>query len=195
MDERPPYDVDAPRAALLERCCARCCRRRSTGGPMLRRVPRRCGRRAPGWPMQRAGAAGASVCCCASAPTAAGRRSRPGWRSRRPARRCSPARCCRAGRRAQPRFQRAFAGLAERRESSADDFWSWRDRMYGVALRIGPEQLRAVAAQLYVELLAGGYTQVCEFHYCSTTATAARTRIRSRCRGRWPTRPPRRASA
>jgi len=62
-------------------------------------------------------------------------------------------------------FQRAFAGLAERRESGADDFWSWRDRMYGVALRIGPKQLRAVAAQLYVELLAGGYTQVCEFHY------------------------------
>lgn len=26
-------------------------------------------------------------------------------------------------------FQRAFAGLAERRESAADDFWSWRDRM------------------------------------------------------------------
>ena len=34
-----------------------------------------------------------------------------------------------------------------------------------VALRIRPEQLRAVAAQLYVELLRGGYTQVCEFHY------------------------------
>ena len=62
-------------------------------------------------------------------------------------------------------FQRAFAGLAERRESAADDFWSWRDRMYRVALRITPEQLRAVAAMLYAELLQGGYTQVCEFHY------------------------------
>ena len=62
-------------------------------------------------------------------------------------------------------FQRAFAGLAERRNTDADDFWSWRDRMYGVALRITPAQLRAVAAQLYVELLQGGYTQVCEFHY------------------------------
>jgi formimidoylglutamate deiminase len=62
-------------------------------------------------------------------------------------------------------FQRAFAGLAERRESLRDDFWSWRDRMYRVALRITPEQLRAVAAHLYVELLRGGYTQVCEFHY------------------------------
>ncbi len=62
-------------------------------------------------------------------------------------------------------FQRAFAGLAERRSGAHDDFWSWRDRMYGVALRITPGQLRAVALQLYSELLAGGYTQVCEFHY------------------------------
>ena len=62
-------------------------------------------------------------------------------------------------------FQRAFAGWAERRENAHDDFWSWRDRMYGVALRITPEQLHAVATQLYSELLAGGYTQVCEFHY------------------------------
>ena len=62
-------------------------------------------------------------------------------------------------------FQRAFAGLAERRDSAHDDFWSWRDRMYGVALRITPAQLHAIAAHLYLELLAGGYTQVCEFHY------------------------------
>jgi formimidoylglutamate deiminase len=62
-------------------------------------------------------------------------------------------------------FQRAFAGLAERRDSGDDDFWSWRDRMYGLALRITPAQMQAIASQLYVELLQGGYTQVCEFHY------------------------------
>lgn len=62
-------------------------------------------------------------------------------------------------------FQRAFAGLAEQRDSERDDFWSWRDRMYGVALKLSPEQLQAIAAQLYLELLRGGYTQVCEFHY------------------------------
>jgi formimidoylglutamate deiminase len=62
-------------------------------------------------------------------------------------------------------FQRAFAGLAERREAGDDDFWSWRDRMYGLALKIRPDQLQAIAAQLYLELLKGGYTQVCEFHY------------------------------
>ncbi len=62
-------------------------------------------------------------------------------------------------------FQRAFAGMAERRENASDDFWSWRERMYTVALRVSAEQLRAIATQLYVELLQGGYTQVCEFHY------------------------------
>ena len=62
-------------------------------------------------------------------------------------------------------FQRAFVGLSERRDSARDDFWSWRDRMYGVALRITPDQLHAVATHLYSELLAGGYTHTCEFHY------------------------------
>ena len=71
-------------------------------------------------------------------------------------------------------FQRAFAGLSERRHSDADDFWSWRDRMYGVALRITPQQMRAVAAQLYVEMLQGGYTQVCEFHYLHHSESGAR---------------------
>ena len=62
-------------------------------------------------------------------------------------------------------FQRAFAGLSERRESEGDNFWSWRDRMYSVAQRVTPEHLEAIATQLYAELLEGGYTQVCEFHY------------------------------
>jgi formimidoylglutamate deiminase len=62
-------------------------------------------------------------------------------------------------------FQRAFAGMAERRESAHDDFWSWRDRMYGVALTITPERMLQVATHLYRELRAGGYGHVCEFHY------------------------------
>ncbi|MBA4328728.1 MAG: formimidoylglutamate deiminase [Polaromonas sp.] len=62
-------------------------------------------------------------------------------------------------------FQRAIAGLTERAAAGEDDFWRWRDRMYSAALRITPEQLEAVAALLYAELLQAGYTQVCEFHY------------------------------
>lgn len=62
-------------------------------------------------------------------------------------------------------FQRAFAGLAERRGGESDDFWSWRELLYRVALRMEPAHMQAVAAQLYMELLRVGYTHVCEFHY------------------------------
>jgi formimidoylglutamate deiminase len=62
-------------------------------------------------------------------------------------------------------FQRVFAGLTEYRASSADDFWTWRAAMYGVATAITPDDLDAIATWAYVELLEGGYTSVCEFHY------------------------------
>ena len=62
-------------------------------------------------------------------------------------------------------FQRAMAGMAERQEHAEDSFWSWRETMYRFAQRLDPDSLRAVAAQLYVEMLEAGYTTVCEFHY------------------------------
>lgn len=62
-------------------------------------------------------------------------------------------------------FQRAMAGLAERQTHAEDSFWTWRETMYSFAGRIGPDELQAIAAQLYVEMLEAGYTQVCEFHY------------------------------
>lgn len=61
-------------------------------------------------------------------------------------------------------FQRAMVGWAERRVGS-DDFWRWRELMYGLAGRLLPEQLRTIAEQLFIEMLKAGYTQVCEFHY------------------------------
>jgi formimidoylglutamate deiminase len=62
-------------------------------------------------------------------------------------------------------FQRAMAGMAERQSDPEDSFWTWRETMYRFAARFDPDTLRAVAAQLYVEMLEAGYTQVCEFHY------------------------------
>jgi len=62
-------------------------------------------------------------------------------------------------------FQRAMAGLAERRAAAEDSFWTWREVMYAFAGRVGPDELRAIAAQLYAEMACAGYTQVCEFHY------------------------------
>jgi len=62
-------------------------------------------------------------------------------------------------------FQRAMAGMAERQTNPEDSFWTWRETMYRMAARFGPESLQAVAEQLYVEMLESGYTTVCEFHY------------------------------
>ncbi|PJK07091.1 formimidoylglutamate deiminase [Lysobacteraceae bacterium NML120232] len=62
-------------------------------------------------------------------------------------------------------FQRAMAGMAERQGDPNDSFWTWRETMYAMAARFTPEHLRAVAAQLYLEMLEAGFTRVCEFHY------------------------------
>lgn len=62
-------------------------------------------------------------------------------------------------------FQRAMAGLTERAGPAGDDFWSWRAVMYRFVAALDPEQIAAIAAQLYVELLKAGYTAVAEFHY------------------------------
>jgi formimidoylglutamate deiminase len=61
-------------------------------------------------------------------------------------------------------FQRAMAGLAEH-GSGEDSFWTWRELMYRFVGQIAPEQVEAIAAQLYVEMLKAGYTAVGEFHY------------------------------
>ncbi|MFZ6654382.1 formimidoylglutamate deiminase [Undibacterium sp. TJN19] len=62
-------------------------------------------------------------------------------------------------------FQRALAGMTEMAGESKDSFWTWRELMYRYALHITPEQIQAIAAQLYSECLRHGYTSVCEFHY------------------------------
>ncbi|TCP89122.1 formimidoylglutamate deiminase [Rhizobium sp. PP-CC-2G-626] len=62
-------------------------------------------------------------------------------------------------------FQRGMAGLAEVRGPGADSFWSWRTVMYRFALTMTPEQVEAVAAQLYMEMLEQGFSRVGEFHY------------------------------
>jgi formimidoylglutamate deiminase len=62
-------------------------------------------------------------------------------------------------------FQRGMAGLSEQRGQADDDFWSWREVMYRFLDRLGPEDVEAIAAQAYVEMLETGFTRVGEFHY------------------------------
>lgn len=66
-------------------------------------------------------------------------------------------------------FQRALAGLAEYGipggDPGSDSFWTWREAMYRFVARVTPDDLEAIATQLYLEMLKAGYTSVAEFHY------------------------------
>ena len=62
-------------------------------------------------------------------------------------------------------FQRGMAGLAERRGPADDSFWTWREVMYRFLGRLSPEDVEAIAAYAYLEMLEGGFTLVGEFHY------------------------------
>jgi formimidoylglutamate deiminase len=62
-------------------------------------------------------------------------------------------------------FQRAMAGLTERRGSEGDSFWTWREAMYRFVERLQPDDLEAIAAFAYMEMLEAGFTRVAEFHY------------------------------
>ena len=57
-------------------------------------------------------------------------------------------------------FHRALRG-----SPVGDSFWTWRDRMYGVAERLDPDSYFALARAVYAEMALAGITCVGEFHY------------------------------
>ncbi|WP_055477948.1 formimidoylglutamate deiminase [Sphaerimonospora mesophila] len=59
-------------------------------------------------------------------------------------------------------FHRALRG---RTHDRGGDFWSWRERMYGVARRLDPDGYLALARATYAEMALAGITCVGEFHY------------------------------
>jgi formiminoglutamate deiminase len=62
-------------------------------------------------------------------------------------------------------FQRGMAGLAEVRGPEGDNFWTWREVMYRFLDGLDPEQIEAITALAYIEMLEMGFTRVGEFHY------------------------------
>ena len=67
-------------------------------------------------------------------------------------------------------FQRAMAGMTEARGPSLgpgarDSFWTWRTLMYRFLERLGPPDVEAIAALVYIEMLEAGFAGVAEFHY------------------------------
>jgi formiminoglutamate deiminase len=62
-------------------------------------------------------------------------------------------------------FQRGMAGLAEHRGGGEDNFWSWREVMYRFLDHLNPDDVEAICAMAFKEMLETGYTRVGEFHY------------------------------
>ena len=62
-------------------------------------------------------------------------------------------------------FQRAMAGMTERRGPAPDSFWTWRTLMYKFLDHLTPDDVQAIAAFVQMEMLEAGYAGVAEFHY------------------------------
>lgn len=63
-------------------------------------------------------------------------------------------------------FQRAIAGLSERRGPAGNDsFWTWREIMYRFLDHLTPDDIEAITAFAQMEMLEAGYAAVAEFHY------------------------------
>ena len=67
-------------------------------------------------------------------------------------------------------FQRAMAGLTEKRgpslkDGGQDSFWTWRTLMYRFLDQLTPDDVQAIAAMVMLEMAEAGYASVCEFHY------------------------------
>lgn len=62
-------------------------------------------------------------------------------------------------------FQRGMAGLTELRGETQDSFWTWRQLMYRFIDTLTPDDVEAIAAYAYAEMLEAGFTSVAEFHY------------------------------
>jgi formimidoylglutamate deiminase len=62
-------------------------------------------------------------------------------------------------------FQRAMAGLTEIAGPGEDSFWTWRDLMYRFLEHLGPDEVEAISALAFCEMLEAGFTRVGEFHY------------------------------
>ncbi|WAC58554.1 formimidoylglutamate deiminase [Brevundimonas sp. SL130] len=81
-------------------------------------------------------------------------------------------------------FQRAMAGLTEARGPSNDDFWTWRELMYRFLDRGGPDEIEAITALAFAEMLEGGFTRVTEFHYLHNDPKGVAYADRSEISGR-----------
>jgi formimidoylglutamate deiminase len=62
-------------------------------------------------------------------------------------------------------FQRAMAGMTEKRGAGQDSFWTWRSLMYKFLDTLTPEDVEAIAGMVMLEMAEAGYAGLAEFHY------------------------------
>ncbi|MFV2002786.1 MAG: amidohydrolase family protein, partial [Paracoccaceae bacterium] len=63
-------------------------------------------------------------------------------------------------------FQRAMAGLTERRgKDASDSFWTWRRMMFRFLEQLTPDDIEAVTGFVQMEMLEAGFGASVEFHY------------------------------
>lgn len=63
-------------------------------------------------------------------------------------------------------FQRAMAGLTERRgPNPKDSFWTWRQLMFHFLDQLTPDDVEGITAYVQMEMLEAGYATNVEFHY------------------------------
>jgi len=68
-------------------------------------------------------------------------------------------------------FHRALRG---RTHDGGGTFWTWRERMYGVAARLDPDSYLALACATFAEMALAGVSSVGEFHYLHHAPGGAR---------------------
>jgi formiminoglutamate deiminase len=62
-------------------------------------------------------------------------------------------------------FHRALRHHSQVGGSGRGTFWTWREQMYDVAARLEPDTYHELAADVFAEMAAAGYSAVGEFHY------------------------------
>ena len=74
-------------------------------------------------------------------------------------------------------FQRAMAGLTGQRGPENDNFWTWREVMYHFVGRLAPEDVLAISALAFVEMLESGSRASASSTTSITRSMADRTTI------------------
>jgi formiminoglutamate deiminase len=62
-------------------------------------------------------------------------------------------------------FQRGLRGRGETFPAGTGSFWTWREAMYALVSRLGPEEFQSLCLQTFREMRTAGLTTVGEFHY------------------------------